>query len=227
MDEDWPTHGWPAAAYGQEKAYVERALDVFERDHSGIRVVRLRPGFVFKREAATEQRRLFGGPFLPNALIRRGLIPVVPDHPLLRLQAVHAADVGQAYRLAVTRQVTGAFNIAADPVIDPRTLADLLDARLVRVPAALLRGALAAAWRMRLVPTAPDLLDMVLRVPLMDTTRARAELGWTPEHTAVDAVRELLEGIRTGADADTPPLAAETSGPARTREFSTGVGKRP
>ncbi|MFI6393172.1 hypothetical protein [Nonomuraea sp. NPDC050540] len=227
MDEDWPTHGWPAAAYGQEKAYVERALDVFERDHSGIRVVRLRPGFVFKREAATEQRRLFGGPFLPNALIRRGLIPVVPDHPLLRLQAVHAADVGQAYRLAVTRQVTGAFNIAADPVIDPRTLADLLDARLVRVPAALLRGALAAAWRMRLVPTAPDLLDMVLRVPLMDTTRARAELGWTPEHTAVDAVRELLEGIRTGADADPPPLAAETSGPARTREFSSGVGKRP
>ncbi|WP_084963556.1 NAD-dependent epimerase/dehydratase family protein [Thermoactinospora rubra] len=227
VTEDWPTHGWPKAAYGREKAYVERALDTFERDNPGVRVVRLRPGFVFKRESATEQRRLFAGPFVPERLVRPGLIPVVPDHPRLRLQALHADDMGQAYRLAVTKEVSGAFNVAADPVIEPRTLAELLGARLVPVPGWMLHGAAAAAWRLHLVPASPDLVDMVLNLPIMDTTRAHTELGWTPAYTAVEAVQELLEGMRSAEDMQTPPLSARTSGPARIREFLTGVGRRP
>lgn len=226
VTEDWPTHGWPAAAYAREKAYVERTLDVFERDHQDIRVVRLRPGFVFKRQAATEQRRLFAGPFLPNQLLRPGLIPFVPDTPGLAFQAVHADDIGQAYRLAITTQVSGAFNIAADPVIEPHTLAELLDARLVPAPRWLLRGALSTAWHLRATPASPYLFDMMLRLPLMDVGRARAELGWTPRRTAVEAITELLEGLRTSAAMDTPPLAPDAGGAARIREFVTGLGQR-
>ena len=70
VDESWPTHGWPDAAYCREKAYLERALDTFERDHPGIRVVRMRPAFLFKRESASEQRRIFGGRFLPGPAAR-------------------------------------------------------------------------------------------------------------------------------------------------------------
>ncbi|MBB2913683.1 nucleoside-diphosphate-sugar epimerase [Streptosporangium becharense] len=225
--EDWPTHGWPGASYGREKAYVERLLDVFERDHPGVRVVRMRPGFIFKREAASEQRRLFGGPFLPQRLMRPGLIPFVPDTPGLTFQAVHSADAAEAYRLAVTRPVSGAFNIAADPVITPAVLADLLGARLLPVSAWTLRSTVAAAWRMRLVPASPYLVDLVLRMPVMDTGRARAELGWEPRHTAVEAMRELFEGLRNVDGMDTPPLAPRTGGPGRLGELVTGVGKRP
>lgn len=35
-----------------------------------MRVVRLRPALIFKRESATEQRRYFGGPFVPGSLLR-------------------------------------------------------------------------------------------------------------------------------------------------------------
>ncbi|MFC7467934.1 NAD-dependent epimerase/dehydratase family protein [Actinomadura keratinilytica] len=42
VDESWPTHGWPGAAYTREKAYLERVLDTFERDHLDMRVVRMR-----------------------------------------------------------------------------------------------------------------------------------------------------------------------------------------
>ncbi|WP_113701511.1 NAD-dependent epimerase/dehydratase family protein, partial [Nonomuraea lactucae] len=146
VDESWPTHGWPGAAYSREKAYVERVLDVFEHDHPDIRVVRMRPGFVFKREAASEQRRLFGGPFVPRRLLRPGRIPFVPDIPGLRFQALHADDAGEAYRLAVSRPVTGAFNLAADPVLDPESLARLLGARTVALSPRLARGAMAAGW---------------------------------------------------------------------------------
>jgi UDP-glucose 4-epimerase len=66
VDESWPTHALAHAAYGREKSYLERVLDAFELRHPDMRVVRLRPAFIFKRQAASEQRRLFAGPLLPN-----------------------------------------------------------------------------------------------------------------------------------------------------------------
>jgi hypothetical protein len=67
---------------------------------------------------------------------------------------------------------------------------------------------------------------MGLNVPVMDTTRIRSELGWAPRFSAGDALLELLEGMRERAGADTPPLARETSGRFRVREFATGIGRR-
>jgi nucleoside-diphosphate-sugar epimerase len=225
--ESWPTHGWPGAAYSREKAYVERLLDAFEVEHPDCRVVRLRPGFVFKREAATEQRRLFAGPLLPGRLVKPGRIPVMPDFSGLRFQVVHSADIGEACRLAVMSDARGAFNLAADPVVDARLLAGLLGARVVPVPTAAVRAALAAAWRLHLVPASPDLLDLAVRVPIMDVSRARTELGWSPAYDAAEALTEFVEGLGTGAGAPTPPLSAGTSGPLRAEEFRTGVGERP
>lgn len=227
VDESWPTHGWPGAAYSREKAYAERLMDAFEARHPGIRAVRIRPGFVFERQSAAQQRRLFAGPLLPGRLVRPGLVPVVPDLPGLRFQALHSADAGRAFALAALGDARGAFNIAADPVIDPAALADLLGARTVRMPVRGVRAALAAAWNLHLVPASPGLFDLALQVPIMDTARARTELGWEPRHTATEAMGRFLEGLRTGAGRDTPPLSPDAGGPARAREVATGVGQKP
>jgi UDP-glucose 4-epimerase len=227
VDEAWPTHGWPTGGYTREKAYLERMLDAFEREHPDRRVVRLRPGFIFKRESAVQQRRLFIGPLLPQRAARRQLVPAVPDLPGLRFQALHAADAAEAYRLALVRPVRGAFNLAADPVVDPARLAELLEARTVRVPTAALRAGLAAAWWLHLVPASPYLFDAVVRLPIMDTTRARTELGWSPRYGALDALAAFLEGLRAGEGMATPPLSPASGGRLRARELGTGVGRRP
>lgn len=225
-DESWPTHGWPEAAYTREKAYVERVLDAFEREHSTVRVVRLRPGFTFKRESASQQRRLFAGPLLPNRLVRPSTVPVIPNLAGLRFQAVHASDVAEAYRLAIVRPVRGAFNIAADPVVDAELLADCLGARVVSLPVRPVRAALASLWHLHLVPAAPQLFDAVLRLPIMDTSRAKTELGWSPQHTSREALEDFLTGLRHGAGMATPPLAS-TGRAGRRHELATGVGERP
>ena len=227
VTEAWPTHGASKASYAREKAYVERLLDAFAASRGGTRVVRMRPAFIFQRAAATQQRRLFGGPLVPGSLARPGLLPALPVPRGLHLQALHATDAAEAFRLAATLPVSGAFNIAADPVLDPQALASLLDTRAVQVPPRLLRSLLTAAWSAHLVPAAPDLLDAVLTLPVMATGRAHGELGWTARRSATDAVAEVFAGLREGATGETPPLSGEAGGRGRSHEVATGVGQRP
>jgi len=224
VDEAWPTHGVTTSSYSRDKAYQERLLDLFERDHPQVRVVRLRPALTFKKEAASEIRRYFLGPLVPGSLARADAIPVVPKVKRLRTQAVHADDVAQAYRLAVVGDARGPFNLAVDPVLDADALAAILQARPVRVPTGLLKAGAAATWRLHLQPVSPGWLDLALQSPLLDAGRARAELGWRPRRNATETLQELLAGLREGAGAPTPPLDPRAGGPLRLGQFRTGVG---
>jgi UDP-glucose 4-epimerase len=227
VDEAWPREGTPSSFYARHKAAAEHALDEVEAAHPGLRTVRLRPALIFQREAGPEVRRLFGGPLVPAALLRPGFVPVLPLPERLVLQAVHAADVAEAYRLAATSgEARGAYNIAADPVLDRETLGRFFRARVVTVPARALRGLADATWRAHLQPTPPGWVDMGLAVPVMSTRRAREELGWAPRHSSTDALGELLEGMREPAGLPTPPLEPRAGGRARVRELLTGLGRR-
>lgn len=226
VDESWPVDGIPTSFYSRHKAAVETLLDAFERREPAVRVVRLRPGLIFKSEAASEIRRLFAGPFLPGFLVQKRLIPVMPRVPRLRFQAVHSRDVGDAYRRALVRDVHGAFNIAAEPEIGVEELCEFFGARNVPLPAGVLRGAASLSWKLRLQPSSPGWIDLALGVPTMDTSRAREQLGWEPTKTSLEALSDLLEGMRHAEGAPTPPLEATAGGPLRVRELVTGVGQK-
>ncbi len=81
VDESWPTEGISTSFYSRHKATVERELDRLADAHPRLRVVRLRPGLIFQRSAATEIRRLFAGPLLPTTLLRSRLAPFSPAVP--------------------------------------------------------------------------------------------------------------------------------------------------
>ena len=206
VDESWPTGGIETSAYSRHKAEVESRLDRFEREHPAVRVVRLRPGLIFKAEAASEIRRFFLGPLFPNPILRPGLLPFSPEVDRLSFQAVHSDDVGEAYRQALVRNVSDAFNIAAEPAIGAGELAEILRARRLRLPPGVLRAAADVSWRLRLQPADPGWIDLALGVPLMSVERAKSELGFAPRHDAGTALAELLNGLRRGVGGATPPL---------------------
>ena len=209
VDERWPTEGIGSSFYSRHKAATERLLDSFEAEHLTTRVVRLRPGLIFKREAASGIRRLFLGRLVPPQLLRPSRIPIVPRTERLVFQAVHTDDVAEAYRLAIVGDVRGPFNIAADPVLDPDELGRILGARPIPVPAKVLRIGADLSWRAHLQPTPAGWVDLAVGVPVLDTTRARQELGWRPTRTSGEALRELLEGFADRASGPTPALARD------------------
>ena len=227
VDESWPATGVPTSFYSRHKARVEAELDRFEREHSGVRVVRVRPGLIFKREAATEIRRLFLGPLVPGSLMRAAVVPIFPVVPGLGFQVVHSDDVADAYRRALLSDAVGAFNVATEPAIGPGELSALLGARPVSVPYRALRAVARLSFAAHLQPVEPGWLDLGVGVPTMDCSRVRRELGWTPVRDARSVLLELAEGLRAGAAGATPPLSAAASGTARWREFATGLGSRP
>jgi UDP-glucose 4-epimerase len=225
VDESWPTGGIPTSAYSRHKSEVEGMLDEVERAVD-LRVVRMRPALIFQAAAGSEIARYFLGPFVPLSAIQRKLLPVLPVFDRLVFQAVHADDVAAAIAAAVLDSgIRGAFNLAADPVIDGEMLADLLDARPVRTPLTAIRGVADAAWRSRLQPTDPGWVDLAAGAPVMSTTRAREVLGWSPRMTSTDALLELIDGIRHGIGGPSPVLRPAASAVGRVAEAVRTVAR--
>ncbi|MDQ0822710.1 UDP-glucose 4-epimerase [Arthrobacter sp. V4I6] len=208
--EDWPVDGIQGSHYSQHKAQQEALLNEFEAANPAVTVARLRPGLIFQEDSGSEVGKYFLGRLIPRVLPPKPRIPVLPVPQELVFQAVHADDVADAYWRVLHRRAAGAFNVAAEPVLDPNALGWLLGARrILPLPLAVLRVVVDLAWRARLQPTDAGWVDMAAGAPVMDTTRAREELGWSPGRSSLQAIAEVLAGLGRGAGvAGSPPLQA-------------------
>jgi nucleoside-diphosphate-sugar epimerase len=206
VDEAWPTRGIPSCSYSRDKASAERILDAIEAENPALRVVRMRPGLVLKRSAGAEVTRYFLGDWIPRRLVPSRL-PALPLPRGLVLQAVHSHDVASAYLAAVTnRGAHGAYNVAAEPLITADAVHQRFGTRVLPVPPAAMRAAMSGAWHAGLQPTDPGWFDMAMQSPVMDCTRARDELDWTPKRSSLDALADVLGGVRDQTSLATPAL---------------------
>jgi nucleoside-diphosphate-sugar epimerase len=217
VDESWPTDGIETLAYSKEKAAAERLLDDYEKNGAGrLLITRMRPALVVQRDAGSAILRYGLPPFVPSSVLR--LVKLLPLDPGLVIQAVHTPDVADAIARALQRRVGGAFNLAADPPLAASDIAEALGAKLVPFPRAVLRGAVAASWNLGLQPLDPGWIDLAFAVPLMDSGRARRELGWEPGMDAKTALAELVDGMKESHGTSSPPLRPRVV-PAEVRDL--------
>jgi nucleoside-diphosphate-sugar epimerase len=206
VGEAWPVTGVPGSAYSRQKAELESMLDAFTAEHPSVAVARIRPTAVVQPGSAAQLGRWTLGPLLPARLLGRRWLPV-PLWPGLRVQAVHAADVASAITALLDRGLAGAFNLAADPVLDARQLARIFGGHLLPVPLPVLRALTGVSWRTGLIPIHPGWLRLADQVPLVDTRRAREQLDWRPEHDTRDTLEQLVAGLVRGESTPSGPLA--------------------
>jgi nucleoside-diphosphate-sugar epimerase len=198
MDETWPTRPAKRLFYAQEKAEIERLLGEEAGRHPGTELYLLRPPIVLGPNAVGAKEILPGplGPLagaLVGAVLRSPLpLPApAPDHPL---QLIHEDDVGSAFlQCVVGAGPPGAYNIAADDTVTAVDVARAAGLAPVSVPGGLVRGAARAIASLPLPPQA-EWVEAAAQPSIMDTGKAKRELGWTPRHGALDALRATLAG---------------------------------
>lgn len=206
VPETWPTTGVAGSAYSRQKAAMEAMLDRFEAEHPAVVVARIRPCAVLSEEAGTELASWMVSALLPTVLAGRPPFPM-PVWPGLRVQAVHARDVADAILRIVQARSRGAFNLAAEPVIRRTELAGA-GLATITLPYRAIEYAAGLAWRAGLQPLHPGWLRLAGRAALVDSARAREQLGWAPGTSATAALREAVEAIRQARAGASPPLAS-------------------
>ncbi|MCW2883635.1 MAG: UDP-glucose 4-epimerase [Streptosporangiaceae bacterium] len=204
ITEDVAARGSDQHYYSQQKAACENMLAEVTAFSPELEVYVLRPCIVAGPEATLlirslpwqqiaerlpgPVRRLLGGvPFVRPVL----LDPGVP------FQLVHHDDVAAAVRAAVLGAgEPGPYNLAADGEITMTDLAHALGDHAVPVPHELARLTARVVEVLPLLPAEAEWIHAVRHPMLMDTGKARRQLGWAPEYTARQTLTALAGAVR-------------------------------
>ena len=204
MTEEWPARPADRLFYAQEKAELEQLLRQEAERSPELGLYLLRPPIVLGPHAAgaktTVPAPVAGTGRTVLELLRRAPIPAPVIVPDLQLQLIHEEDVGQALLLcAVGAGPPGAYNVAGDGVVSGADIARELGLTPVPIPARFVQGTarLAAALPVpSFLPPAMEWVEAASHPAIMDTTKAREQLGWKPRHTALQALRDTVGPAR-------------------------------
>jgi nucleoside-diphosphate-sugar epimerase len=199
MTEDWPVRRAAHLFYAQEKAEIEQVLAAEAVLHPELDIYLLRPPIVLGPHS-TGAKTLWPGQLEPlgralAAAIARLPVPLPAIVPPLPLQFVHEDDVGDALLRCIAGDgPSGAYNIAGDGVLTAADVARELGLAVLPVPG----GPFQAAARLLAgVPFAPPVAgwaEAMSHPAIVDTAKARRELGWQPRYSGLEALRDTLRG---------------------------------
>jgi UDP-glucose 4-epimerase len=203
LTEDVPPRGSESFYYSAQKAELEGLLDELLLG-SGVDAYVFRPCIVAGPRATMliEQTVDAVRAGDPVPLLRKGIEklplvkPVLPD-PGMPFQLVHHDDVARAMAAAICGDgPPGVYNLAGEGEIGIADIARELNWRSVPLPVPAVNVGAAAARRLTFASSKLEWATALDTPVLMDTARARRDLGWDPQHNAQETLRETVAGAR-------------------------------
>jgi nucleoside-diphosphate-sugar epimerase len=211
MTEEWPVRPAARLFYAQEKAELELKLRAEAERSAGPALYLLRPPIVLGPHAVGA-KSLLPGPLAPlgrslAGQVGRLPVPVPVLVPALPMQFVHEEDLGRAFvQCIVAAGPPGAYNLAADGILTSADVAREVGLLPLPLPAGPVQSAARALAALPFLPPAARWVEAASHPTIVDASRAKKELGWTPRFTALEALRDTISH---------PPF--NTSGPGQPR----------
>lgn len=203
LTEEVPAWGSDGFYYSAQKAELEDLLNEL-LPGSGVEAYVFRPCIVAGPRATMliEQTVDAVRAFDPLPQVRRGVErlplvgPVLPD-PGVPVQLVHHDDVARAMAAAICGDgPPGVYNLAGEGEIRIRDIARQLGWRWIPVPRPAVGIGTALARRLSFASPKLEWAIAADTPVLMDTGKARRELGWQPRHDAGETLRETVAGAQ-------------------------------
>ncbi len=109
----------------------------------------------------------------------------------------------------------GAYNIAADGIVTAGTVARELGIASFPVSPRLIQAPARALAALPFLSPVAQWVEAASHPAIMDTTRAKTELGWAPEFTALETLRDTLRPYRRQAPRPGRSATGRTAASAR------------
>ncbi|SES24064.1 NAD-dependent epimerase/dehydratase family protein [Actinokineospora terrae] len=183
LTEDGPPRELSSSGYAKDAVEVEGYARAFARRRQDVEVTVVRLSNLIGPSVDTVLTRYFALPVVPTVL---GYDP--------RIQLLHSEDALAVLERAATSPVSGVFNAGGDGVL----LLSQAIRRAGRVPFPVPRAAMPTAGRLlrgaRVVDFSADHVRYLNHGRVLDTTRLRTVLGFTPRWTTRQAFDDYVHG---------------------------------
>jgi nucleoside-diphosphate-sugar epimerase len=203
ITEEVPARGSKDFYYSAQKAEMEAVLEELIAA-SEVEAYVFRPCIVAGPRATMLIEQTVGAARLgdPLPLLRRSLAklplvaPVLPD-PGVPIQLVHHDDVAAGMAAAIAGEgAPGAYNLAGPGRIGIGDIARAIGWHAVPVPAPAVGLGVAAARRLSFLSPQLEWAVALESPVVMDSSKARRELGWEPRFDARETLVQAAMGAR-------------------------------
>jgi UDP-glucose 4-epimerase len=185
ITEDQPLLENPDSYYSSDKVAIEKFLDNFQKDSPKTIITRLRPPVIV-------------GPKLNNFAVdyytRKKTFTVKGKDT--EIQFLHEDDLGEALYLAIKKDLSGAFNIAADDHSTARKIYEIAGVRTRDVSIGLLKWIANITFFLGLGKASQGWVSLAEYPVIVNSEKFKAATGWQPQYTTEEAFRDFFASVK-------------------------------
>lgn len=178
-----PIRGNEEFAYSFHKRLVEEMLGEYRITHPELEQTIFRIGTILGDTVNNQITNLFEKPVLIGIAGAKSPFVFIWDR-----------DVVACFAKAIDSQVCGIYNVAGDGALTVEELGILLNKRVVKIPASLVKSGLFAMKRLGLSQYGEEQVGFLRYRPVLSNERLKTEFGYTPMKTSIEVFEHYMLG---------------------------------
>ncbi|PKR77844.1 epimerase [Halalkalibacillus sediminis] len=181
IDETHPVRGNEEFAYSHHKRLVEELLEDYRHEQPELEQVIFRIGTILGENVNNQITSLFEKKRLLGISGSNSPFVFIWDQ-----------DVVACIIRGIEGKTTGIFNVAGDGALTIDQMGEILNKRVIRIPAGVIAGALFFLKRLGLTQYGEEQVNFLRYRPVLDNTRLKEDFGFEPTYMSEEVFRRYI-----------------------------------